>query len=185
MLDEGRLTDGQGRTVDFKNTLIILTSNIVSELISGHPSLGFEVSNGDKTESLSYGEIKERVLGEVRHTFRPEFINRLDGIIVFKPLSPADLLQIVELKLAELRTKLSEQEIELAITQQAKELLAEKGYDPNYGARPLGRVIREELENAIATKLIEGELSEGDQVTVDAHEGAFEISAQAADTVEA
>ncbi len=185
LLDEGRLTDGQGRTVDFKNTLIILTSNIGSELISGHPSLGFEMGNGDKTESLSYAEIKERVLGEVRHTFRPEFINRLDGIIVFKPLSPADLLQIVELKLTELRAKLSEQEIELEITQPAKELLAEQGYDPNYGARPLGRVIRDKLENAIATKLIEGKLSEGDRVTVDALEGTFVISEQAAETVEA
>ncbi len=92
-------------------------------------------------------------------------------------------MQIVELKLAELRAKLSEQEIELEVTEQAKELLAEQGYDPNYGARPLGRVIRDKLENAIATKLIEGKLSEGDRVTVDAHEGAFKISAQAAETV--
>ena len=89
----------------------------------------------------------------------------------------------MELKLTELRAKLSEQEIELEVTEQAKELLAEQGYDPNYGARPLGRVIRDKLENAIATKLIEGELSEGDQVTVAAHEGTFEISAKAAETV--
>jgi ATP-dependent Clp protease ATP-binding subunit ClpC len=175
VLDEGRLTDGQGRTVDFKNTLVIMTSNIGSELLVGHPSLGFEVSNGSTEKALPYEEIKERILGEVRRTFRPEFINRLDGIIVFKPLAPEDLTQIVELKLNELRARLSDQEIELEVTDKAKKLLAEKGYDPSFGARPLKRVIQDELENAIATKLIDGELNEGDTVTVDVRKGTFEI----------
>jgi ATP-dependent Clp protease ATP-binding subunit ClpC len=181
VLDDGRLTDGQGRTVDFKNTLIILTSNIGSELIAGRPGLGFEAESEGTAKALPYTEIKERVLGEVKRTFRPEFINRLDGIIVFKPLAPQDLTQIVGLKLAELRAKLADQEIEFEVTDKAEKLLAEKGYDPNYGARPLQRVIQDELENAIATKLIDGELKEGDTVTVDARKGTFEIKTRAAE----
>jgi len=186
VLDEGRLTDGQGRTVDFKNTLIVMTSNLGSEQLTGIPKIGF-TGNGDpqsasrdqKTEK-SYEQIKAQVLGEVRKFFRPEFVNRLDGIIVFQPLSPEHLRQIVELKLAELSKKLEEQGIELQVSDEAKDLLAEKGYDPMYGARPLTRVIREELENELANRLIDGQLSEDDRVSVEVKEGELILKKRAA-----
>lgn len=167
VLDEGRLTDGHGRTVDFKNTLIIMTSNIGSELLSGRASMGF--SNGDEAQAPvpSYEEINRRVLDEVKKTFRPEFLNRLDGMIVFQQLTPEDIAKIVELKLEELQGRLKEQGIALEVTAAAKELLGKKGYSPDYGARPLQRVIQNELENELALWIIDGKLEEGGTVSVD------------------
>jgi ATP-dependent Clp protease ATP-binding subunit ClpC len=173
VLDDGRLTDGHGRTVDFKNTLIIMTSNIGSELVSGRTTLGF--SNGDEPQgtALSHEEIERRVLDEVKKTFRPEFLNRLDGIVVFRQLTPEDIAKIVELKLEELRGRLSEQGIVLEVTTAAKELLGKKGYSPDYGARPLQRVIQNELENELALWIIDGKLGAGDTVRVDAVDEQF------------
>ncbi len=182
VLDEGRLTDGHGRTVDFKNTIILMTSNLGSEsIVSKTTQLGF-VSERDEAHERSYQEIRERVLGEVKKFFRPEFINRLDGIIVFRPLSKENLLEIVGLKLEALRKKLAERSIALDVTDRAKALLAEKGYDPLYGARPLQRVIQEEIENELAMQIVENKLKEGDMVRVDAAEGKFiiEVSVGAA-----
>ena len=168
VLDDGRLTDGHGRTVDFKNTLIIMTSNVGSELVSGRTPLGF--SNGEEPQgtALSHEEIERRVLDEVKRTFRPEFLNRLDGIVVFRQLTPEDIQKIVELKLEELQGKLEEQGIALEVTAAAKELLGKKGYSPDYGARPLQRVIQSELENELALQIIDGRLQEGDRVQIDA-----------------
>jgi len=168
VLDDGRLTDGHGRTVDFKNTLIIMTSNVGSELVSGRTPLGF--SNGDEPQgtALSHEEIERRVLDEVKRTFRPEFLNRLDGIVVFRQLTPEDIQKIVELKLEELQGKLEDQGIMLEVTAAAKELLGKKGYSPDYGARPLQRVIQSELENELALQIIDGRLQEGDRVQIDA-----------------
>jgi len=174
VLDEGRLTDGHGRTVNFKNTLIILTSNIGSELLSGRAQIGF--GNGEPESTLPYEEIKRRVLEEVKRTFRPEFLNRLDEIIVFHPLTPEDLAKIVDLKLEDLKKRLEEQGITLEVTPAAKELLAMKGYSPDYGARPLVRVIQSELENELALMIIEGRLEEGATVRVDAEGERFAFS---------
>ena len=180
VLDEGRLTDGQGRTVDFKNTLIIMTSNLGSELLTENAKIGFDPNgNGhqlkqDETQA-SYDEMRSKVLGEVRKFFRPEFINRLDEILVFRPLAREHLRQIVELKLAELGEKLDDQGIDIEITDTAKDLLAERGHDPVYGARPLTRVIRDELENELANRLIDEELHEDDLVRVDVQDGEFVI----------
>ncbi len=177
VLDEGRLTDGQGRTVDFKNTLIIMTSNLGSELLTENAKIGFDAgTNGHSDEApAAYGEMRAKVLGEVRKTFRPEFVNRLDEILVFRPLAREHLRQIVELKLAELGEKLDEQGVDIEVTDAAKDLLAERGHDPVYGARPLTRVIRDELENELANRLIDEELHEDDLVRVDVHHGEFVI----------
>jgi ATP-dependent Clp protease ATP-binding subunit ClpC len=176
VLDDGRLTDGHGRTVDFKNTIILMTSNLGSEsIVSKTTQLGF-VSEKDDAHERSYQEIRERVLSEVKRFFRPEFLNRLDGIIVFRPLSRENLLEIVSLKLEVLRKKLAERGIALEVSEAAKALLAEKGYDPLYGARPLQRVIQEEIENELAMQIVENKLKEGDTVRVDAHDGRFTLT---------
>jgi ATP-dependent Clp protease ATP-binding subunit ClpC len=176
VLDDGRLTDGHGRTVDFKNTIILMTSNLGSEsIVSKTTQLGF-VSEKDDAHERSYQEIRERVMSEVKRFFRPEFLNRLDGIIVFRPLSRENLLEIVSLKLEVLRKKLAERGIALEVSEAAKALLAEKGYDPLYGARPLQRVIQEEIENELAMQIVENKLKEGDTVRVDAHDGRFTLT---------
>jgi ATP-dependent Clp protease ATP-binding subunit ClpC len=179
VLDDGRLTDGHGRTVDFKNTLILMTSNLGSEqIVSSIAQLGF-VSEKSDVHERSYQEIRERVLAEVRKFFRPEFINRLDGLIVFRPLSRENLLEIVELKLEALRRKLAEREISLEVSAPAKALLAERGYDLFYGARPLQRVIQDEIENELAMQIVENKLKEGETVRVDVVAGQFKIVVEA------
>ena len=150
LLDDGRLTDGQGRTVDFRNAVIIMTSNIRSQ-------------------------------NELRDRFRPEFLNRVDEVVVFEALSREQLSEIVELQLARLRERLAERRIELDVTDAAKELLAEEGWDPAYGARPLKRAIQRLVENPLALRLLEGDVAEGDVVRVDAEDGelVFERAAAA------
>jgi ATP-dependent Clp protease ATP-binding subunit ClpA len=178
VLDDGRLTDGHGRTVDFKNTLILMTSNLGGELINQRaPQLGFDITDAQAQES-TYQEIRERVLGEVKKFFRPEFINRLDGLIVFRPLTKDHLTQIVDLKLEALRQRLLEQEIAIDVSPAAKQLLAEKGYDPLYGARPLQRVIQDEIENELALQIVDGKINEGDRVLIDAADGHFSFQAR-------
>ncbi len=155
LLDDGRLTDGHGRTVDFRNTVVIMTSNIASQLI-----LGFK--------GKDYERMKEQCLDALRQSFRPEFINRVDEIVVFHPLEPAELKQIVDIQLARLRKRLEERKIELVLTDKAREYLAERGYDPSFGARPLRRHIQRELETALGRKLLSGEVRDNSRVTVDA-----------------
>jgi len=178
ILDDGRLTDGHGRTVDFKNTIIIMTSNLGSELIAQRAPLGFGAKAALQEIERSYQEMKKKVLSEVRKFFRPEFINRLDEIIVFHRLTKENLIKIVELKLSELQKKLDEQKIKLEVTEKAKELLAERGYDPDFGARPLERVIQDELENKLASEIIEERIKAGDKVSVDAQDGRFILKAK-------
>jgi len=153
VLDDGRLTDGQGRTVDFKNTVLIMTSNLGSAWF-------FE-------ERLSPDERRERVLGQVRETFRPEFLNRVDEIIVFDPLDKEEIGRIVEIQIRGLAERLAERKLEMDLTDSALEYLAEKGYDPSFGARPLKRLIQREVQDPLATKLLSGELAEGSRIEVD------------------
>jgi ATP-dependent Clp protease ATP-binding subunit ClpB len=156
VLDDGRLTDGQGRTVDFRNTLIVMTSNLGSEfLITLAPD-----EDVDKVRGL--------VMDAVRATFRPEFLNRLDEILLFRQLSRADMTGIVDIQLTRLQKLLDERKIRLDVDEKAKEWLADAGYDPAYGARPLKRVIQRELQNALAEKILAGEIREGDTVQVTA-----------------
>ncbi len=158
ILDDGRLTDGQGRTVDFKNTIVIMTSNIGS-----HRILEFR---GD-FESESYERMKDAVLEELRHHFRPEFLNRVDETIVFHSLSEQHLKEIVEIQLNGLRKRLAERHIELELTDRARGHLVRSGYDPNYGARPLKRAIQREIETPMARKILGGEVRDGQRVVVD------------------
>jgi ATP-dependent Clp protease ATP-binding subunit ClpB len=146
VLDDGRLTDGQGRTVDFKNTLIILTSNLGSEYLAN-------LKEGEDSSA-----VRDQVMGAVRQAFRPEFLNRLDEIILFNRLSRKDMTSIVDIQLQRLQDLLADRKLALALDTKAKEWLAEAGYDPVYGARPLKRVIQRELQNPLATMILEGPL---------------------------
>lgn len=163
ILDEGRLTDGQGRTVNFKNTVVIMTSNIGQEILQEQASIGFK----DTIKETSFREIRERLLEEVRRTFRPEFINRLDDIIVFNPLSKENIYRIVDMELEPLYGRLKERKIQLELTKKAKDFIAEKGFDVNYGARPLKRTIQKYVQDPLSRKLLDGSLKEGEKITVD------------------
>ncbi len=168
ILDDGRLTDGHGRTVDFKNSVVIMTSNTGVELIRREGSLGFGTSKDEaKTRKQSYEAMKEKVMGAVKKTFRPEFINRVDEIIVFHELAEEQLRSIVDLMAGDLQRRLSERKLRVELTEGAKSWLAKEGYDPIYGARPLRRVIERYVENPLSTKLLRGEFSEGDRIIVD------------------
>jgi ATP-dependent Clp protease ATP-binding subunit ClpB len=162
VLDEGRLTDGKGRVVNFKNTVIILTSNIGSEYIQKMESIGF--SDGD--EKTEYGKTKEKVLESLKNHFRPEFLNRLDEIVVFDILSQEAILEIVSLRVDVVRDRLAGKEINLEVSTEALEYLAKEGYDPQYGARPLNRLIQTKILNPIAEKIISGEAGEGTKIFV-------------------
>jgi ATP-dependent Clp protease ATP-binding subunit ClpC len=168
IMDDGRLTDGHGRTVNFKNTVVIMTSNAGVDIIKRESQLGF-TTRKDKaaTEKQSYEDMKKKVTGEIQKTFRPEFLNRLDDIIVFHELAEEQLRKIVDLMIKDLESRLTERKIGLELTEKAKSWLSKEGYDPVYGARPLRRVIEREIENPLSSKLLRGELKEGDTVKVD------------------
>jgi len=166
ILDDGRLTDGHGRTVDFKNTVVIMTSNVGAELIRRQMSLGFAAAKETKAEKLDYDAMKERVLGEMKKTFRPEFINRIDEIIVFHQLTEQQLRQIVDLLVKDLQERLADRKINIELSEEAKSWLAKEGYDPVYGARPLRRAIERYVENPLSAKILSGQLNEGDTIRV-------------------
>ena len=165
VLDDGHLTDGQGRKVDFKNTIIILTTNLGTRDIAKAANTGFNL--GANTES-SYQRMKEQVSSELKQQFRPEFLNRLDDIIVFKQLTKPEVRQIVDLDVKKLDDRLFDRHMSLDLTDEAKDLLAQKGFDPLLGARPLRRVIQRDIEDAISEKILMGELTDGEHVKVDA-----------------
>jgi ATP-dependent Clp protease ATP-binding subunit ClpB len=157
VLDDGRLTDGQGRTVDFKNTLIVMTSNLGSQQIQELRSQGRED-----------WEVEATVKDVLKQFFRPEFLNRIDETIIFHPLGKDQIRHIVDMQLVQLRKRLTDRGIALHVTDEAATLLADEGYDPALGARPLKRVVQQRLENAIATKLLDGSFAGGDTIEIDA-----------------
>lgn len=165
ILEDGRLTDGQGRTVDFKNTVIIMTSNVGSDMIKEHRILGFR--SADNNAPTSEDELRRRVLEALRMQFRPEFLNRIDEIIVFNSLSESDIAQIVDIQLRQLKQRLAEKHLEIELTESAKAALAKQGFDPAYGARPLKRTIQREIQDQLAMKLLQGEFKEGDKILID------------------
>jgi ATP-dependent Clp protease ATP-binding subunit ClpB len=175
ILDDGRLTDSQGRLVDFRNAVIIMTSNLGSQYI-------VETAPGQDAEAWSI--VEQRVRGELRQHFRPEFLNRVDEVIVFRQLSKDDLGQIVELQLQHLERLLTEKELHLTVSARAKELLVEQGYDPVFGARPLKRVIQRLLQNPIALEVLEGKFIGGDTIRVDREADALAFTRQSAAPVE-
>ena len=164
MLDDGRLTDSQGRIVDFKNTVIILTTNLGTRDVAKAVSLGFQAS--EDTES-NYERMKNKVNEELKQHFRPEFLNRIDDIVVFHQLTEAEIIQIVDLMLARVEGQLANKDMALEITPAAKKLLAHRGFDPVLGARPLRRTIQREIEDALSEKILYGELTAGQIVVVD------------------
>jgi ATP-dependent Clp protease ATP-binding subunit ClpB len=168
ILDDGRLTDSQGRLVNFRNTVIIMTSNL------GSPHILEQSSRMQTPEGRA--EVEVAVLAELRRSFRPEFLNRVDDIIVFKPLGRDDLKEIVDLQLKRLEQLLAERKLSLEVTDAAKELIAEEGYDPAYGARPLKRAIQRLVQNPLAIRVLEGEFEDAETVVVDREEGSGHLS---------
>jgi len=167
LLEDGRLTDSKGRTVDFKNTLIIMTSNIGSKVIEkGGGGLGFEFSGAD-AEETNYNRIRSLVNEELKQYFRPEFLNRLDEIIVFRQLSRDEVKEIAEIMLKEVFSRMEEKGIHLSVTEAFKERLVEEGYNPSYGARPLRRAVMRLLEDSLAEEFLSGRIGEGDSAVVD------------------
>lgn len=172
MMEDGRLTDAQGRTVDFRNTVIIMTSNVGANLIHKENRLGFKAGGADK-DLMNYQTMKDQVMDELRRTFRPEFLNRVDDVIVFHALREEHMTEIVELMLVTVSKRLVEFELYLEFTQAAKELLVKKGYDPAFGARPLRRVIQRMVEDQLSEEMLAGKFQAGDQILVDAAEDAI------------
>jgi len=168
VLDDGRMTDGHGHTVDFKNTIIIMTSNAGVDLIRRESALGFATQKDEgQARKGAYERMKDKVMAEVRKTFRPEFINRIDDIIVFHELSEEQLAEVVSLLIKDLQKRLADRKLTIQITEAARSWLVKVGYDPTYGARPLRRAIEQYVENPLANRLLKGEFKEGDTVLVD------------------
>jgi ATP-dependent Clp protease ATP-binding subunit ClpC len=173
--EEGRLTDSYGRHVDFKNTIVIMTSNIGADLIKGGSAFGFT----KRTEVADYDRIKKQLLGEAEKFFRPEFINRLDDIIVFRPLVKDDLTQIIEIELSKLRQRLAEKDMKLVLDAPAREFLIDKGYNPDFGARPLRRAIGTFVEDTLAENLLLGDYRPGDTIHATREEGKEHLTFRA------
>lgn len=176
VLDDGRLTDGQGRTVDFRNTVVVMTSNLGSEFLASRSgALGF-VASADGSGFSSQDDVRQRVMGKVREAMRPEFLNRIDEIVLFQKLTHDEITQIVRLMLGATSKRLAAREVTFEVTDAAVALLAERGYEPEYGARPLRRVIQREIDDRIADLFVTGQLGDGEGVTVDAADGEFVVA---------
>ncbi|WP_397519115.1 AAA family ATPase, partial [Rhodococcus pyridinivorans] len=164
VLEDGRLTDGQGRTVDFKNTVLIFTSNLGTADISKAVGLGFSAGTG---EASNYERMKNKVHDELKKHFRPEFLNRIDDIIVFHQLTQDQIIQMVDLMVGRVETQLKNKDMGIELTEKAKSLLAKRGFDPVLGARPLRRTIQREIEDQLSEKILFGEIGAGQIVLVD------------------
>ncbi|WP_027308842.1 MULTISPECIES: ATP-dependent Clp protease ATP-binding subunit [Caloramator] len=170
ILEDGRLTDGKGKTVDFKNTIVIMTSNVGASTIKKQQNLGF-AANTEKDKENSYEKMKENVMEDLKRTFRPEFLNRIDDIIVFHPLEEKDIEKIVELMLNSVIKRLKDLDIEVEYTEEAKKHLAKAGFDPVYGARPLRRAITKAVEDKLSEEMLKGNIKKGDKVKMDVKDG--------------
>jgi ATP-dependent Clp protease ATP-binding subunit ClpC len=168
IFDDGHLTDAKGRRVDFRNSIIVMTSNIGAELIRKGSTIGFASHTDEtKTQQLAYEKMKEKLLGELKKTFRPEFLNRVDGVVVFHALTKEHIRKIVDLMLAKVAEQLVEKGIRLEATEAARDFLGEKGYDEVFGARPLRRVIQDMVEDKLSESLLRGQFQSGDTAVVD------------------
>ncbi len=167
ILEDGRLTDSQGRTVNFKNTVIIMTSNIGARLITDKKSLGFsQASKGEENSKKEYEETKKEVMETLKRELRPEFINRIDEIIVFHKLTDEEINQIIDIMLNEVTKRLAAQKIKIELQPEVKELIASKGIDKNFGARPLRRTIQSVLEDKLAEEILDGNLKKNELTKV-------------------
>jgi ATP-dependent Clp protease ATP-binding subunit ClpC len=172
IFDDGRLTDAKGRTVDFRNTILIMTSNLAQKMLKSEAALGFrQLGEGEESDiQAAYARMKERLSDEMKRTFRPEFLNRIDATVIFRPLNKLEIRQIVDLELKRVRKQLNSQEITIDVTDDAKDYIATVGYDSNFGARPLGRTIQNEIEDPLAEMLLQGQFHQGDRIRVDARD---------------
>jgi ATP-dependent Clp protease ATP-binding subunit ClpC len=161
ILEDGRLTDGKGRTVDFRNTVVIMTSNVGATFLD-KSTLGFGASNDD----ADYEKMKERIMDDLKRTFRPEFLNRVDDLIVFHSLNEEHIRQIVEIMLSELNHRIEEHNLHVEVSEDVKQMLLKEGFDPKFGARPLRRVIQRRLEDGISEEMLQGKITAGDTVAV-------------------
>jgi len=178
IMEDGHLSDAKGHKVDFRNTIIIMTSNVGAELLNREASLGFATRRETaKTEEEAYQRMRDKVLDELRRTFRPEFLNRVDAVIVFRALNRTQIQQIVELELGKVCERLKEHALSLEATQAAKELLAERGYEPQFGARPLRRVIQQLVEDPLSEGVLAGQFVKGDHILVDVENGQITLRA--------
>jgi ATP-dependent Clp protease ATP-binding subunit ClpC len=182
MLEEGRLTDAQGRHVDFKNTIVIMTSNIGAASIAKNSTLGFGVEEDDL--GVSYDDMKSRIMGELKKVFRPELLNRIDEVIVFHKLSKDEIKSIVDQLMKRLREQMKVHEVSIELTDSAKDMMVERGYDPTMGARPLRRAIQRFIEDPLADFVLARNLQPGSTVLVDHVEGDDEVSLQVIEPVD-
>ncbi|MDO8670076.1 MAG: ATP-dependent Clp protease ATP-binding subunit [Dehalococcoidia bacterium] len=179
IMDEGRLTDAKGRKIDFRNAILVMTSNVGAQLLKRDTTLGFNLNTDEvKKSEDSYGKMKDKVLGELKHTFKPEFLNRIDGVIVFRSLRMAEIRTIVDIMLGRVRTQLKDKKITLEVEDDAKDLLATRGYDPQFGARPLRRLIQNEIEDPLAEGVLDGGFQIGDRVVVYAADATIKLRAE-------
>jgi ATP-dependent Clp protease ATP-binding subunit ClpC len=165
ILEDGRLTDAQGRTVDFRNAIVIMTSNIGAADIARNTPLGFTISDEG---GITYDDMKQRIMGDLKKVFRPEFLNRIDEVIVFHKLDKEEIRHVVDLMVSRVRTQVAEHDLQLELTDDAKDLLVEKGWDPSMGARPLRRAIQRYVEDPLADEVLKsGDITTGSTVMVD------------------
>ena len=175
ILDDGRLTDSHGRTVNFKNCVIIMTSNIGARLITDKKQLGFSGEKEENQTEKEYENTKKEVMAELKKGFRPEFINRIDEIIVFHKLTEKELNQIVDIMLEQIKKRIGERDIKLEVDSKAKELIIKKGTDANYGARPLRRAIQNMIEDKLAEEILDGNLKAGDTAKITTKDEEIQI----------
>jgi ATP-dependent Clp protease ATP-binding subunit ClpC len=176
ILEEGKITDSLGRKIDFRNTIIIMTSNVGAELLKKQTTMGF----GAPREGHDYDSMREKILDETKRVFKPEFLNRLDEIIVFHSLQKSDLLLIVDLEVEKVKQRLRAKEVEIVLDNIAHEFVIEKGYDPNYGARPMRRAVERYLEDPLAEEILRGNVKPGATVHVTAKDGKLVFESDAA-----
>jgi ATP-dependent Clp protease ATP-binding subunit ClpC len=181
ILEEGKLTDNVGRVINFRNTIILLTSNVGAETIRRGATMGFSPINDEH----SYEKMKEKIMDDARKAFRPEFMNRLDDVIVFRSLVKTDLLEILDLEISKVMERARAKQLELILEQTAKDFLVEKGYDPNYGARPMRRAVERYLEDPLAEEILRGNLHPNEPITVAVEEGKLVFKQKAPATPEA
>jgi ATP-dependent Clp protease ATP-binding subunit ClpC len=176
IMEDGHLSDAKGRKVDFRNSIVLMTSNVGAEVIGRSTALGFATQRDTSAaEGEAYDEMKDKVLGELRRIFRPEFLNRIDGVMVFHALTREQIKAIVDLEVDKVQQRLSEYQLSLHLTDEARDYLAEKGYDPNLGARPLRRVIQGEVEDVLSEAVLAGNFHAGDTVVLTVQEGKLQF----------
>ncbi|MEK7324721.1 MAG: ATP-dependent Clp protease ATP-binding subunit [Chloroflexota bacterium] len=181
IMEEGQLSDARGKKVSFRNAMIVMTSNVGADMIKRQTSLGFSMKRDEvKVEQEAYAEMQKKLTEELKKTFRPEFLNRVDSVIVFRSLNKAEIVQIVDLELEKVRERLTEREIKLEVSEEAKQHLADVGYNPDYGARPLRRVIQSKVEDGVSDVMLRTHVTAGSTIYVDLKDGEIAIRAEGA-----